>query len=229
LRTDVAVVDVNLVRRSWYVDGYLRATYPELMDRCSAQADAFLARLRDWEHGRPHDPEELTRLFTDLHNRMIAARLATGEVHLTVPMEPGIGQGLVWIPHGLTMRLAPPGARPRLEPQPELHTAALTADGDVLHEVVRTKVRPYYALMLANRGRLLVLAGDLEGARRTLDEALRLEPDSSPAHQAVGDLERALGRPDRARSSYERALRLDPANELARRGLAALVGERNGL
>ena len=48
-RRDVKVVDVNLLRRSWYFD-YLRRAYPDLIERSRDKIDAFVAELKQWEH-----------------------------------------------------------------------------------------------------------------------------------------------------------------------------------
>jgi len=213
-RPDATVVDVNLCRRSWYVGQYLPVAHPGLMAAVRREADAFRVKLEDWEHDRPHDPAELTRLFNAMLDAMLSAPLPEREAHVTLPTEPGIGGGLTWVPHGLTMRLStgspgPPG------PSPSLHLEPLVGDPAALAPVARTKVRPYYALMLANRGRYLTLVGDLAGAREVLDLALTMEPGSSASHLILGDLELAGGRVDAARAAYQQALRLDPGNREA--------------
>jgi tetratricopeptide (TPR) repeat protein len=210
-RGDATVVDVNLCRRSWYVGQYLPATHPEIMAAVQPEAGAFLVKLEDWEHDRPHDPEELTRLFNALLDAMLRAPLPDREAHVTLPTEPGIGGGLAWAPHGLTMRLST-GPVGTAEPMPTLHLEPLLGDPASLTPVARSKVRSYYALMLANRGRYLTLTGDLEGARRALDLALAMEPTSSNGHLILGDLELAAGRVDAARAAFQKALRLDPDN-----------------
>src|SRR5438876_2932320 len=47
-RRDVKVVDVNLLRRSWYLD-YLRRAYPDLIHRSQEKVDIFAAELKHWE------------------------------------------------------------------------------------------------------------------------------------------------------------------------------------
>lgn len=213
-RPDAAVVDVNLCRRSWYVGQYLPATHPGLMTAVRREADTFRVKLEDWEHGRPHDPAELTRLFNAMLDAMLRAPLPEREAHITLPTEPGIGGGMAWVPRGLTMRLstAPPGAT---EPFATLRLEPFLGDPAALTPVARTKVRSYYALMLGNRGRYLTLVGDLEGARGAVDLALAMEPGSSNGHLILGDLELAAGRADAARAAFQKALRLDPDNREA--------------
>ena len=47
-RPDATVIDVNLLRRSWYY-AYLDREYPALMQAVRPQVDAFLVDLRHWE------------------------------------------------------------------------------------------------------------------------------------------------------------------------------------
>jgi Flp pilus assembly protein TadD len=49
-----------------------------------------------------------------------------------------------------------------------------------------------------------------------------LAPDRAPARLDLADVLARLGRVDEARREYTAAIRLDPANEEARAGLAAL-------
>ena len=105
-RVRVLFYGQSVTRNPWWQDvaTYLRTTYPELMAACAPEADAFVHRLRDWEHGRPHDPAELTRLFTALHNAMIAAVAPRRDVHLTIPTEPGTRRWTIWRAAGCRAR-----------------------------------------------------------------------------------------------------------------------------
>ena len=47
LRPDVKVVDINLLRRSWYFD-YLKHAYPDLIERSSEKIDVFVENLKEW-------------------------------------------------------------------------------------------------------------------------------------------------------------------------------------
>ena len=223
-RPDAALVDVNLCRRSWYVGQYLPAAYPKLMAEARGPAALFRTDLEEWEHDRPHDPERLTRLLVAMLNAMLSAPRAGGEAHVTLPMEPGVGGELAWVPHGLTMRLeAAPAAR--ADAVPSLHLEPLLGDPASLTPVARTKVRLYYALMMSNQARYLGMVGDLEGARAAVDRAIALEPTSAAIRLLCGDLELASGRADSARQAFEDALRLDPDNREAAARLRQLQAD----
>src|SRR6266481_5007726 len=47
-RTDVKVVDINLLRRSWYFD-YLKRAHPGLVERSRDKIDAYVEDLKEWE------------------------------------------------------------------------------------------------------------------------------------------------------------------------------------
>ena len=49
VRPDIKVVDINLLRRSWYFD-YLKHAYPGLIERSREKIDVFVENLKEWEH-----------------------------------------------------------------------------------------------------------------------------------------------------------------------------------
>src|SRR6516162_6850457 len=61
-RPDVKVVDINLLRRSWYFD-YLKQAHPGLIERSSEKIDPYVALLKQWENdpGSFARDQELTR------------------------------------------------------------------------------------------------------------------------------------------------------------------------
>ncbi|MEX2498518.1 MAG: tetratricopeptide repeat protein [Wenzhouxiangellaceae bacterium] len=62
---------------------------------------------------------------------------------------------------------------------------------------------------------------DWETAERALSRAVAMRPSYAQAHQWLGDARRYLGQFDRATTSYERAVALDPLSAVFRRILAA--------
>jgi hypothetical protein len=71
MRTDVCVIDKELLRRSWYFRVLERA-YPWLMDRSRQEIDAYLEYLDQFEHGRLKAPEEIQRRFIAMLESFIA-------------------------------------------------------------------------------------------------------------------------------------------------------------
>ncbi len=82
--------------------------------------------------------------------------------------------------------------------------------------------RPLAAARLVRRGDWLFRQKDVAGSLDAFAEALRLDPDSTEALIARGDVFLATARYDRAVADYDAALRLDPKSALVHnnRGLA---------
>ena len=65
IRTDVCIIDKELVRRSWYF-GYLDRKYPWLLKNSQRELNRYLAYLDRFEHGRLRDPAGIQRAFIEL-------------------------------------------------------------------------------------------------------------------------------------------------------------------
>jgi hypothetical protein len=93
---------------------------------------------------------------------------------------------------------APAKAEPEPPPAPPRPTASMTAEFD--------------------RAR----AGDLPGAERAYEAAVRADPRHSGFRAALGRVYRDQGRREDATEAYKLALKLDPKNRAARKALADL-------
>src|SRR6266542_1363411 len=71
-RRDVKIVDINLLRRSWYFD-YLRHAYPGLIERSREKIDAFVENLKEWERdpGAFARNQSLTQRISEAFLQMI--------------------------------------------------------------------------------------------------------------------------------------------------------------
>jgi hypothetical protein len=170
-RRDVKVVDINLLRRSWYFD-YLKHAYPALIDRSRDEVDPYVELLRLWERDpgafdRNQDLiRRITMAFLDLVRSMVSNEINIAPVYISYDVLSGDktnGYLTQWIPQ--TYQLVPQGLLFNLAtdqsfhdpPEPHLRTRGL-ADGILRFaedDVVKLKVLPVYARMLTNRGRYL--------------------------------------------------------------------------
>jgi hypothetical protein len=202
-RRDAKVVDINLLRRSWYFD-YLRHAYPGLIERSRDKIDTFVANLKDWER----DPqsfatsEALTQrinaAFEEMIRSIVTNENRVGPIYITrdVLLTDAAGRQLSrWItqnyqlvPQGLVFNLASDPSFHDL-PDVRLQTRGL-ADGTLRFEkddVVNLKVLPVYTTMLINRGRYLAAFNQHERAAALFRQALALDPGLAAAQQGLAE------------------------------------------
>jgi tetratricopeptide (TPR) repeat protein len=202
-RGDVKVVDINLLRRSWYFD-YLKHAHPALMDRSRDKIDAYVEILKQWER----DPaafaqsQELTRRISmallDMIQSIVRNEIRVAPVYLTNDvlvadstngyLTRWIPQSYQLVPQGLVFNLATDQSFHE-PPDPHLRMRGL-ADGTVRFakdDVMNVKVLPAYTRMLTNRGRYLALFNQHERAILAFKEALALDPNLVAAQQGLAE------------------------------------------
>jgi hypothetical protein len=210
-RRDVKVIDINLLRRSWYF-GYLKYAHPGLMDRSREKIDQYVEMLKQWES----DPaafarsQELTQkisiAFLEMIQSILRHEISVAPVYIAndvLVADQTNSYVTRWIPQ--TYQLVPQGLVFNLAtdqsfhdpPEPHLRTRGL-ADGTLRFaddDVVRLKVLPVYARMLTNRGRYLASFNQHERAILAFKEALALDPNLAAAQQGLAESTAKLARP----------------------------------
>jgi tetratricopeptide (TPR) repeat protein len=210
-RRDVKVIDINLLRRSWYFD-YLKQAHPGLIERSRDKIDPYVELLKLWER----DPaafdrnQDLTRrismAFLELVRSMVTNEIKVAPVYITTDIlsaDKTNGYLTQWIPQ--TYQLVPQGLVFNLASDqgfhdpPDLHlrTRGL-ADGTLRFsddEVVKLKVLPVYARMLTNQGRYLAAFNQHERAIVAFNEALALDPNLTAAQQGLAESAAKLRNP----------------------------------
>jgi hypothetical protein len=210
-RRDVKVVDINLLRRSWYFD-YLKHAHPGLMDRSSDKIDPYVEILRQWER----DPaafarnQELTRrismAFLEMIQSIVRNEITVAPVYITNDvlvadstngyLTRWIPQSYQLVPQGLVFNLATDQSFHE-PPDPHLRMRGL-ADGTVRFandDVVNIKVLPAYTRMLINRGKYLALFNQHERAILAFKEALALDPNLAAAKQGLAENTAKVAKP----------------------------------
>ena len=210
-RRDVKVVDINLLRRSWYFD-YLNQAHPGLMERSREKIDPYLTLLKQWEQdsGSFNRNQELTRrisiAFLDLIQAMVRNEIKVAPVYITndllVPnhtngyLTQWIPQTYQLVPQGLVFNLATDQSFHEL-PDSQLQMRGLV-DGTVRFEkddVINGKILPAYSRMLTNRGRYLALFNQYERAIVAFKEALALDPNLAEAKQGLAESSAKAAKP----------------------------------
>jgi hypothetical protein len=202
-RRDVKVVDINLLRRSWYFD-YLRHAYPGLIERSRDKIDTFIANLKEWEHN-PRAfansqvlTQRISAAFEEMLRSMVTNENRIGPVYITRDVlfadQSGrefsrwLTQNYQLVPQGLVFNLARDQSFHDL-PDVRLQTRGL-ADGTVRFEkddVVNLKVLPVYTTMLINHGRYLATFNQHERSIALFRQALALDPGLAAAQQGLAE------------------------------------------
>jgi hypothetical protein len=202
-RRDVKVIDINLLRRSWYFD-YLKAAYPGLMQRSSEKIEAFVKDLKEWEADpamfarSPALTQRISASFFEMIQSIVTNESKIAPVYMTSDLlssDSVNGELTRWItqkyqlvPQGLVFNLSE-DRNFRDLPEVPLQTRGL-ADGTLRFEkddVVKIKILPAYARMLTNRGRYLALFNQHDRAAAAFKEALVIDPGLVPAQQGLAN------------------------------------------
>jgi len=200
-RRDVVAIDVNLLRRSWYVES-LQRRHPHLFGAAGTAVADYLEDLRAWEADPGafrRDAERTRRIdgrFRALVLALAAAHAPAGPVYATqelVVADRAMAQaiGAAWqpVPQGLAFRLyADRGFHE--PPALALDTGSLTAASrrTEADDVVERKVRPAYTAMLVHRALYFAAYGRLDRAREAVAAALALDPDDAGARRLAAQL-----------------------------------------
>ena len=210
-RPDVKVIDINLLRRSWYFD-YLKHAHPALIDRSREKIDAFVEILRQWER----DPavfassqfltQKINAAFFEMLRSIVTNENSVAPVYIAQDLlfaDTMNGELTKWItrnyqlvPQGLVFNLATDRSF-HDSPEPQLRTRGL-ADGTLRFaddDVVKLKVLPVYGSMLTNRGRYLAVFNQPERAIVAFKEALALDPNLAAAQQGLAESTAKLQNP----------------------------------
>jgi hypothetical protein len=174
VRPDVAVVDKELLRRSWYFR-QLELRHPWLLERSRKELDAYLIELRKFEHDLPYDSKLIEFRYNDLIHSFIRHNYTTRPVYTTAEVEQQYTSGFERVPSGLAFRLyadtlfhelAPPAYTLRAPPQLRKYDDNLIA---------------LYAKSYLNSALYLSLHGRNAAALADVDSALQIEPEMSEA------------------------------------------------
>jgi len=202
-RRDVEIVDINLLRRSWYFD-YLRHAYPGLIERSREKIDAFVENLKEWERdpgafaSNQASTQRITAAFEEMIKSIVTHESKVAPVYVTRDLlfaDTVNGELIKWltqnyqlVPQGLVFNLAGDQSF-HDSPDLRLQTRGL-ADGTVRFEkadVVNLKILPVYTSMLINRGRYLALFNQHARAIAAFRQALALDPALAAAQQGLAE------------------------------------------
>jgi hypothetical protein len=102
VRQDVAVVDKELLRRSWYFQ-QLETAYPEMIHKIRPEISAFLAALEPFERGGAYNSALLDRLYARLIMRLMETNIECGVFLGPELIDKELRTGEVVLPEGCTL------------------------------------------------------------------------------------------------------------------------------
>lgn len=221
-RSDLVIIDVNQMRRSWYFD-YLDRSYPELMAACRDKENAFLDDLRRWEK----DPalyvadqslaKRIDARFSDLVSTILAYQGAKGSAYVTQE----IGETFTSI-------AANRSRNPTFDP------ASTGPDGAWISLLVENYgLVPEGLVFRLTTGKSSTTPRDIALENKGLREAIVTFGDGDVVKRKIipvylkmalsrGSFALSTGDPGRARKDFESALAIDPNFAPAKQAVAQL-------
>jgi tetratricopeptide (TPR) repeat protein len=200
-RKDTTIIDVRLLRRSWYFN-YLDQAYPQLAEASRGEINMFLEDLSGFDRNADIYEKNIAmnarinERFETLISSLITNHLRSGNVYVTLELaagggqEPGLKKALgdkyELIPEGIVFRISEKAA-PKDIKVPDLELRGLH-DGTVKFgedDVAKRTVIPIYVNMLTNTGSYLASKGQYQKAIKLFNQALAIEPTFEPAKRSL--------------------------------------------
>jgi hypothetical protein len=182
-RTDVAVVDKELLRRSWYLTE-LEQRYPWLIGESRTEVEAFRRELAKFEHDLPYNPAMIQARYVDMIEGFIRRSMLRRPVYVTAEIEQEFTAGLQRVPAGLAFLLVAdsafhPTPRPRYVFRPFDRSGRL-----------ESMVPTFYANSLVARAVYYNRGSDAREAETSLKEAALFNPSLREFRRPPGDPDR---------------------------------------
>src|SRR4030095_7707814 len=186
IRTDIIVIDKELLRRSWYYK-FLERNYPDIYNNSKSEIEKFTAELYKFEHNLPFDTKNISKLFEEMlasfvKNNPGRRTYVTWEID-QVKEEP-VAKDYIRIPDGLLLRLAPKDSvnNNRVSDYIAFDFSFTPAKkNDYYHETLMLN----YAMMLTASANYLLNSGRTEDAKKYLKLALLAKPSFQQAMELM--------------------------------------------
>jgi hypothetical protein len=168
LRSDVIVLDKELLRRSWYL-AQIEKRYPALVAENRSAVEAFLAEVYKFEHGLRYEANVIEARYVGMIRGFVEKGLPVRPVYVTPEIEGEFTRPYRRVPEGLALRVyADTVFHPN--PFPEFPRRPFPGNSDY-----EPFVRRFYGAAYAARADYYRVADPLE-ARRAASAAHALDP-----------------------------------------------------
>ena len=193
IRPDIAVIDKELMRKSWYFD-YLKKHYPDLCEKSKAEIDAYLFELLKFEKNTDRytspkteaDRQDLLKIqsaFSALLNSIVDKNYPDRTFYTTLEIEQDknekFGKDYSRVPQGLLFRYTKEKGFDNYE-NPEFKFD-VTQKSDYHHNFI---MNAYYSAYL-NRANFLMNNSKFDEAEKLINNSLQVKPGSPEAIQLL--------------------------------------------
>ncbi|MCZ6602678.1 MAG: DUF2723 domain-containing protein [Planctomycetota bacterium] len=193
VRRDVDVIDLNLLRYSWYIP-YLRQSAPRTLSGLDERIARFQRLQKIWERDELPAPDGHAELDSR-YQRLIAGMLTEAwkanrpvyatrniifENHSDHPLSRCGVEFATPLPETIAFRILPPGKRTKF-PDLSLRNRWVRASSDPISE----KVREEYLVLWLNRGKYFEALGKPAQAAEAYQKADAIPPGSKAAREAL--------------------------------------------
>ncbi|HEY3294275.1 MAG TPA: DUF2723 domain-containing protein [bacterium] len=173
-RSDVVMLDLNLLQRPWYIRQEQRA-HPDVFEGVQREIDAFCREVAPFESGKPFNGPRIESAYVGMINAIIGKQTDHRPVYVLDTYQTGHGgvaEKLKMIPGGYFMRIT---NVPLLEP-------VINADNIIAGNPDRSDTRVAYLLHLvaasaSYQGDYSMRIGDTARVSKTLDICRKLGSD----------------------------------------------------
>jgi len=172
VRTDVVMLDVNLLQRSWYVRQERRA-HPEVFAGLDGEIESFLKEVAIFESGRPFDSQRIESAYLGMANGIISRNMSHRPVYvrdMQAYRHPGIAASFRKSPGAFFLRIGEPS---RSEP---ILNADNLLSGRRRFEPCESVLLREAGMSAALQGSRAIAANDSARVLATLKAALKLAP-----------------------------------------------------
>jgi len=104
LRTDVTVIDKELLRRSWYFL-QMKKNHPLLYEKSGSEIEGFIEELNKFERDVPYDPAVIESRYNRMIDSFADHNIDSVAIYVTPEIEPHLFSHYVRVPEGLSYRL----------------------------------------------------------------------------------------------------------------------------
>ena len=173
-RVDVAVIDKELLRRSWYLK-HLEQAYPWLIANSRFEVDAFTKELYKFEHELPYDSRIIEATYVGMIRSFITKNLSERPVYVTPEIEAEFTSGMQRIPEGLALHLYADSMNH------DMRNVGLKFRNFERSGRLEYALKDLYATAYISKGIVLLQNQSLTDAKLSFEEALKYNPASIDA------------------------------------------------